>query len=142
MTTPNERPANWLQEHIKSYLDTNGEIGHMWNDKPTLLLTTKGRSKGNPYTTPLIYGRDGDHYLLVASRGGAPMHPGWYRNLVKTPEVEIQVLADRFPARAWTAAPEEKGRLWAIMTEIFPDYDEYQTRTNREIPVIVVERQG
>ena len=105
-----------------------------------MLLTTTGRNKGSPYTTPLIYGQDGDRYLLVASHGGAPRHPGWYRNLVKNPDVELQVLADRFPAHARPATPEEKPALWAIMTKIWPAYDEYQTRTTREIPVVVVER--
>ena len=123
-------------------METNGEDGHIWSEVSTLLLTTKGRNTGNPYTTPLIYGQDGDHYLLVASRGGAPKHPGWYRNLVKHPNVEIQVKADRFPARARTATPEEKGPLWEIMTKIWPAYDEYQTRTTREIPVVVLERQA
>jgi deazaflavin-dependent oxidoreductase (nitroreductase family) len=112
----------------------------MWSGVPTLLLTTTGRNSGQPYTTPLIYGKDGDRYLLVASRGGAPRHPGWYRNLVKYPDVELQVLADRFAAVARTATPEEKPSLWAVMTQIWPAYDEYQTRTTREIPLIVVER--
>ena len=140
MTTPSERPANWVQDHLARYLETNGEDGHIFNDVPTLLLTTTGRKTGEPYTTPLIYGRDGDHYLLVASRGGARQHPGWYKNLAKHPDVELQVLADRFPARARTATPGEKTALWAIMAKIWPAYDEYQTKTTREIPVVVLER--
>lgn len=114
----------------------------MWSGAPTLLLTTKGRTTGDLNTTPLIYGQDGDRYLLVASRGGAPRNPGWYRNLVKNPDVEIQLKDDRFPARARTATSEEKGALWEIMTKIWPAYDEYQTKTSRDIPVIVVERQA
>ncbi len=140
MTTPSERPANWIQDHMERYLATNGEDGHIWSGVPTLLLTTIGRDSGQPYTTPLIYGQDRDRYLLVASRGGAPRHPGWYRNLVKEPNVEIQVLADRFSAQARTATPEEQPGLWEIMTKIWPAYDEYQTRTTRQIPVIVIER--
>ena len=140
MTTPNQRPANWVQDHLTRYLETNGEDGHDWSGAPALLLTTIGRNTGQPNTTPLIYGMDGDRYLLVASRGGAPRHPGWYRNLVKNPDVEIQVLADKFPATARTATPEEKPALWNIMTEIWPSYDEYQTRTTRDIPVIIIER--
>ena len=122
MTTSGERPANFVQDHLNIYLE-DGEKGHMWSGMPALLLTTKGRESGDPYTTPLIYGRDGDRYLLVASRGGAPKHPGWFRNLIKSPDVEIQVKADRFPARARTATPEEKGSLWEIMIKIFPGYD-------------------
>ena len=125
---------------MTSYLETNGEDGHIWSGAPTLLLTTTSRNTGSPYTTPLIYGRDDDRYLIVASRDGAPQHPGWYRNLAKHPDVELQVLADRFPARARTATPEEKPALWGIMTKIWPAYDEYQTRTTRQIPVVVLER--
>jgi len=90
--------------------------------------------------TALIYGRDGDRYLVVASRGGAPAHPHWYRNLVAEPNVRVQVAAETFLARARTATPEEKQDLWAIMVAIWPAYDEYQTRTQREIPVVILER--
>ena len=124
------------------YLETGGEDGHIWSGLPTLLLTTTGRNSGKPYTTPLVYGQYGDGYLLVASRAGAPRHPGWYRNLAKHPDVEVQILANRFPARARTAATEEKPALWAVMTKIWPGYDEYQARTTREIPVVVLERKG
>ncbi len=142
MTTPTERPANWVQDHLERYLKTNGEDGHIFNDVPTLLLTTTGRNTGELNTTPLIYGRDGDRYLLVASRGGAPRHPGWYKNLAKHPDVELQVLADRFPARARTATPKEKAALWPIMAKIWPDYDEYPTRATREIPLVMLERKN
>ncbi len=142
MTTPGGQPSNWVQDHMSRYLETDGEDGHLWSGVPSLLLTTTGRNTGNPYTTPLIYGQDGGRYLLVASRGGAPRHPGWYRNLAKNPDAELRVLADRFPARARTATPEEKPALWAIMTIIWPAYDEYQTRTTREIPVVVLERKA
>ena len=142
MTTPTERPANWIQDHLERYLATNGEDGHIFNDVPTLLLTTTGRKSGEPYTTPLIYGQDGNRYLLVASRGGAPRHPGWYKNLANNPDVELQVLADRFPARARTATFEERAALWGIMAKIWPAYDEYQTKTAREIPVVVLQPQS
>ena len=142
MTTAEERPGDWVRQHLERYLETNGEEGHIWNGVPTALLTTRGRVTGNPTTTPLIYGRDGERYLLAASRGGAPRHPGWYRNLVRNPNVELQVLGDKFAATARTATPEEKPALWAIMTGIFPAYDEYQARTEREIPVVVIERKG
>ena len=107
---------------------------------PTLLLTTTGRRTGDPTTTPLIFGRDGDDFVLVASRGGAPEHPGWYRNLAKEPEVELQVKGDHVRGRARTAAGDERARLWRQMAEIWPDYDEYATRTEREIPVVVSSR--
>ena len=140
MTAPIERPVNWIEDHLNRYLETNGEDGHIFSGVPTLLLTTMGRKTGQPYTTPLIYGQDGDRYLLVASRGGAPTNPGWYRNLVIQPDVEIQVIADRFSVRARTATPEEKGPLWELMAKIWPNYDEYKTKTTREIPLVILER--
>jgi deazaflavin-dependent oxidoreductase (nitroreductase family) len=143
MTAPNqpaERPLDWRQAHMQKYLETDGREGHIWNGVPTLLLTTTGRRSGEEHTTPLIYGRDGDRYLVVASRGGAPRHPQWYLNLVEHPEVRVQVEADRFRARARAATPEEKPALWQRMVEIFPNYAEYQTRTSREIPVVIIER--
>ena len=142
MTTSGRRPAGWVQDHLTRYLQSNGEDGHLWNGVPTLLLTTTGRRSGKPHTTPLIYGRDGDRYLVVASRGGAPHHPAWYLNLAERPEVEVQVLADRFRANARTAAPNEKPALWAIMAGIFPPYNEYQSRTTRAIPLVILEQAG
>jgi deazaflavin-dependent oxidoreductase (nitroreductase family) len=127
-------------EHVRRYRETGGEVGHIWNGVPTLLLTTTGRRSGNPTTTPLIYGRDGENYVVVASKGGAPEHPGWYRNLAKTPEVELQVGPDVFAARARTAEPEERERLWRTMAAIWPAYDDYAQKTDREIPVVVLER--
>jgi deazaflavin-dependent oxidoreductase (nitroreductase family) len=88
----------------------------------------------------LIYGRDGDNYIVVASKGGAPEHPEWYRNLVANPEVEVQVAADRFMANARTASAEERPKLWALMAEIWPAYNDYQAKTDREIPVVILER--
>jgi deazaflavin-dependent oxidoreductase (nitroreductase family) len=129
-------------EHVRSYRETDGEVGHDWKGTQTLLLTTTGRQSGKERTTPLIYGRHGDDYLLVASKGGAPEPPAWYRNLSENPDVQVQVKADRFPARARTATPEEKLELWRTMAEIWPAYDEYQTKTDREIPVVVLERAG
>ena len=137
---PEARPAGWQQEHVKRYIETDGADGHIWSGVPTLLLTTTGRRSGQSHTTPLIYGRDGDRFLVVGSRGGAPRHPQWYQNLVAQPAVRIQVEADRFSARARTAAPAEKPAVWKLMTAIWPAYDEYQTRTEREIPVVIIER--
>ena len=128
-------------EHVRRYRETGGGVGHIWKEGSTiLLLTTVGRTSGEKRTTPLIYARDGEHYVIVASQGGAPEHPGWYRNLVKNPDVELQVLDEVFPARARTASGEERDRLWAKANEIWPHYDEYQRRTDREIPVVVLER--
>jgi len=131
-----------VNDHMSRYLRSSGEDGHIWGGVPTLLLTTIGRESGNPNTTPLIYGRDGNHYILVASRGGAPRNPGWYRNLSKTPDVEIQIKAWHVPARARTATPEEKPALWSIMANIWPPFLEYQSRTDRDIPVVVLEVKG
>lgn len=127
------------QEHVRRYRETDGEVGYIWNGVPTLLLTTTGRRTGEPTTTPLIFGRNGDDYVIVASQGGAPKHPGWYRNLAKEPQVELQVQGDRIPGRARTAEGEERERLWRQMVEIWPHYDTYQTRTERRIPVVVIE---
>jgi deazaflavin-dependent oxidoreductase (nitroreductase family) len=134
------RPVGWQAEHARRYIATDGEDGHLWNGVPTLLLTTTGQRSGEPRTTPLIYGQDGDRYLVVASRGGAPRHPQWYRNLRVQPEVQVQVRADRFNARARTATLEEKPALWQVMTGIWPAYNEYQARTTRDIPVVILER--
>jgi deazaflavin-dependent oxidoreductase (nitroreductase family) len=105
---------------------------------PTLLLTTTGRKTRQPRTTPLIFGRDGDDYVIVASMGGAPKHPQWYLNLQARPEAEIQVRADRLRVVARTAPQEYKPRLWRLMTDMWPNYDVYQSRTDRVIPVVVL----
>jgi deazaflavin-dependent oxidoreductase (nitroreductase family) len=127
-------------EHVRRYRETGGEVGHIWNDVPTLLLTTTGRRTGEQRTAPLIYGQDGDAYVVVASKGGAPQHPAWYLNLAADPEVELQVGDEVFPARARTAAGDERTRLWQLLAGIWPAYDEYATKTDREIPVVVLER--
>jgi deazaflavin-dependent oxidoreductase (nitroreductase family) len=130
-------------EHVKRYIETDGEEGHDWrNGAPVLLITTTGRRSGQQRTTPLIYGRNGHDYLIVASRGGADQPPAWYHNLSADPHVDVQVKADKFAARARTASPDEKADLWRTMTEIWPAYDEYQAKTDREIPVVVLEREG
>jgi deazaflavin-dependent oxidoreductase (nitroreductase family) len=130
-------------EHVKRYIETDGEEGHDWRDGvPVLILTTTGRRSGEPRPTPLIYGRSGDDYLVVASHGGAPKPPAWFLNLSEDPDVQVQVKADRFGARARAVTPEEKPELWRTMTAIWPAYDEYQAKTDREIPVVVLERAG
>ncbi len=129
------------EEHVRQYRETDGEYGHDWKrGSSPLLLTTIGRRSGEPRTTPLIYGRSGDDYLIVASDGGADEPPAWYVNLQANPEVEVQVLGDRFRARARDATAEEKPEMWREMVSHWPAYDSYQERTEREIPVVVLER--
>jgi deazaflavin-dependent oxidoreductase (nitroreductase family) len=129
------------QQHVQRYRETDGEEGHIWREGSTvLLLTTTGRKTGRKTTTPLIYDLDGDDPVIVASQGGAPQHPGWYRNLAKDPEVEVQIKGETFRARARTAEGEERERLWRLMNEMWPHYAEYQERTDREIPVVVLDR--
>ncbi len=129
------------EEHVRRYQETDGEEGHIWREGSTvLLLTTKGRRSGRETTTPLIYGLDGDTPVVVASKGGAPEHPGWYRNLRANPEAEVQIKADRFRVRARDAEGEERERLWRLMNDVWPHYVEYQQKTDRLIPVVVLER--
>ncbi|MGN9778765.1 nitroreductase family deazaflavin-dependent oxidoreductase [Micromonospora sp. H33] len=136
-----DSPEGWVADHIRRYVETDGAEGHEWRPGVfTLLLTTRGRRSGQLRRTALIYGRDGDAYLVVASQGGDPKHPGWYLNLREEPLVEVQVGAERFTARARTATPEEKPRMWSTMVAIWPAYDGYQAKTAREIPVVVLER--
>jgi proline iminopeptidase len=129
------------QKHVQRYRETDGQVGHLWKrGSKILLLTTKGRKTGKATTTPLIYENDGENYVIVASKGGAPEHPGWYRNLAKSPDVEVQVKDDVFSARARVAEGAERERLWKLVNQQWPDYDAYQQRTEREIPVVVLER--
>jgi deazaflavin-dependent oxidoreductase (nitroreductase family) len=136
---PADLPPGWQRDHVERYLATGGEDGHIWRGVPTLLLTTVGSRTGQTRRTPLIYGRDGDRFLVVASRGGSDDPPSWYTNLRADPRVRVQVAADIFDGRARTATAAEKERLWAVMTTIWPDYDVYQSRTSRDIPVIIIE---
>lgn len=131
---------DWIVDHMEKYLETDGEDGHIWRGVPTLLLTTVGRKSGEPRMLPLIYGTAGEAFLVVGSKGGHASHPLWYQNLMAQPEVQVQVAADKFTARARTATADERPELWKTMTEIWPAYDEYQTKTEREIPVVVLER--
>jgi deazaflavin-dependent oxidoreductase (nitroreductase family) len=128
------------QEHVERYEATDGEEGHDWQDTVTLILTTTGRKSGEERKTPLIYQEHDGDYLIVASKGGAPEPPAWFLNLEANPEVGVQVKGDRFTARARTATPEEKPEMWRKMTSTWPAYDEYQEKTEREIPVVVLER--
>lgn len=134
-----DSPQKWVRDHIEEYVASDGRQGHRWRGLPTLLLTTRDRKTGKLRRTALIYGRQEDSYLIVASNGGAAQHPLWYLNLVDDPQVEVQVGANQFIARARTAGPEEKSRLWPVMAAIFPTYDRYQQKTRRDIPLVILE---
>jgi deazaflavin-dependent oxidoreductase (nitroreductase family) len=135
-----DSPTGWVKEHIDEYVATGGAQGHLWRGVPTLLLTTKGRRSGELRRTALIYGRSGADYVVVASNGGAPTHPSWYLNLSADPHVTVQVGEEVFPATAREADPDEHETLWPEMAKIWPDYDNYQARTERTIPLIVLTR--
>jgi deazaflavin-dependent oxidoreductase (nitroreductase family) len=126
------------QEHVRVYRQTKGERGYHWRGATVLLLTTTGRRSGEARTMPLIFRSDGDRCVLVASKGGSKDHPLWYENLMANPEATIEVKGETIPVRASTAAGEERCRLWSLMTEQWPAYDDYQQRTEREIPVVVL----
>jgi deazaflavin-dependent oxidoreductase (nitroreductase family) len=145
LTDPEEEvvdsPEGWVARHIRRYVDSDGAKGHEWRPGVfTLLLTTRGRRSHKLRRTALIYGRDGDRYVVVGSVGGAARHPAWYHNLVEHPEVEVQVGAERFRATARPAGAEERPRLWSLMTGIWPAYEGYQKKTRRQLPVVVLER--
>ncbi len=139
---------DWIDAHRKVYLE-DGEKGHLWDSTvvggpgpvPTLLLTTTGRKSGEARIMPLIYGKTEEGYVIVASKGGAPQHPDWYFNLQAQPEVEVQLINDKFSARAETVTGPLRGELWNLMLPIWPPYADYQLKTEREIPVVLLRRQ-
>ena len=137
-----DSPEGWVARHVRGYIESDGKRGHRWHGVDTLLLTTRGRRSSRLRRTALIYGPDRERYLVVASSGGAKTHPAWYLNLSEHPQVEVQVGADRFHATAATATADEKPRLWKQMVSIWPEYDRYQTKTEREIPVVVLTPSG
>ena len=127
-------------EHVRVYRETSGEHGYHWRGTTILLLTTEGRVSGEQRTTPLIHRTDGEDWVIVASKGGAPEHPGWYQNLQANPKASIQVKGEEIPVRAADAEGAERTRLWDLMVEVWPAYEGYQARTDREIPVVVLSR--
>jgi deazaflavin-dependent oxidoreductase (nitroreductase family) len=127
-------------EHIARYRATDGKEGHDWQGTQTLILTTTGRKSGDQRDAALIYEPHGEAYAIVASKGGADAPPAWYLNLEANPAVEVQIWGDRFEAKARTASPAEKAEIWPTMTSEWPAYDEYQKKTDREIPVVLLER--
>jgi deazaflavin-dependent oxidoreductase (nitroreductase family) len=131
-------------EHVRVYRETGGERGYHWRGTEILVLTTKGRKSGEQRAMALIQRADGDdRWVVVASKGGAPQHPAWFLNLEANPDdVTVQVRDDEFPATATVAQGEERERLWKAMTEVWPSYDDYQAKTDREIPIVVLERRA
>ena len=145
---PTQLP-DWIRDHVRRYRESNGADGHLWDSTvvggpglvPTLLLATTGRKSKKQQVLPLIYGKTPTGYAIVASKGGAPSHPAWYLNLHADPSVEIQVGPAKLRAEARTTSGAERAALWKQMAEIYPPYDDYQRRTQREIPVVVLEPQ-
>jgi deazaflavin-dependent oxidoreductase (nitroreductase family) len=125
--------------HIQRYLETDGEVGYLWNGVPTLIFTTKGRKSGLPRKHAIIFTRDGDNFVLIASNGGGPKDPQWYLNLLADPHVQVQVKGEKFETLARVAESPERERLWAESRKVWPNYDVYTTRTSRRIPVVVLE---
>jgi deazaflavin-dependent oxidoreductase (nitroreductase family) len=130
--------AGWVAEHVQRYVASGGAEGHDWNGVPTLVLVTTGRASGEPRRTGLIYGTSGDDLVIVASQGGAPEHPQWYRNLQANPEAGVLVGTRKLTVRARTAASDERGALWDRMARIWPQYEDYARRTDREIPIVLL----
>ena len=127
-------------EHVRVYRETGGEHGYQWRGTQILLLTTTGRRSGEPRTTPLIHRTDAGRWVIVASKGGAPEDPAWFSNMQADPDATIQVLAEEIPVRMSVAEGEERERRWKLMTEVWPAYDEYQAKTDRTIPIVVLDR--
>jgi deazaflavin-dependent oxidoreductase (nitroreductase family) len=127
-------------EHVRVYRETNGERGYHWRGTTILLLSTTGRTSAELRTTPLIHRTDGERWVIVASKGGAPANPSWYENLRANPEATIEVLGEEIPVRATTAQGDERARLWSLMCEVWPAYADYQAKTDREIPVVMLTR--
>jgi deazaflavin-dependent oxidoreductase (nitroreductase family) len=127
-------------EHVRVYRESNGEKGYIWNGVPILLVTTRGRKSGQPRTIAIIYTPYKNSYVIIASKGGWPTHPKWYLNILEDRHVEVQVKADKFRAVARTATSPEREQIWAECVKQWPNYDIYQSRTSRQIPVVVLDR--
>ena len=141
MSTDANAMANFNRDLIEQFRANGGEIKEgMFKGAPILLLTTRGAKSGAAYTTPLVYTRDGDRLVIIASKGGAPTNPAWYHNLVANPEPTVEVGPDRFKARATVAQGEERDRLFNAQAALMPNFAEYQRNTTRRIPVVLLER--
>src|SRR3984957_13670817 len=139
---------DWIVEHANRYLASGGTDGHLYKATvpqrgeitvPALMLTTIGRKSGDKFIFPLFYGTEGGSYFVIASKGGAPQHPGWYRNILANPDVEVQVGTKKMNARARTTAGDERPPPWKKAPEFLPAYPDYQLKTEREIPVVVLD---
>lgn len=141
------RIPDWISDHLREYRESGGKAGHHFDTTPfgggiqtCLLLATVGRKSGNPHTHPLLYGEDGENFIIVGSKGGSDSHPAWYHNLIANPEVDLQVGVETFRAKATLAAGAERDRLWKRMSEVYPPYIDYQARTARQIPLFSLSR--
>ncbi|PCG86649.1 nitroreductase [Streptomyces sp. WZ.A104] len=133
-------PTEWVARQAELYESSGGTKGTTQLGVPCLLLDYVGRRSGLVRRTVLIYGRDGEDYLIVASNGGSARPPQWYLNLLANPEVELRVETERFGAIAATLPAEEKARVWPGLVELFPRYAQYQAATERDIPVVRLTR--
>jgi len=124
--------------HASMYRATKGKLFGRMGKSPILLLNTVGRKSGKKRTTPLLYAMDGEDFVLIASKGGTPTHPAWYLNLIAAPDVTVEVGDREARVRAEEVSGEEKTRLWQKMVEMYPTYDDYQTKTEREIPLLLL----
>jgi deazaflavin-dependent oxidoreductase (nitroreductase family) len=139
-------PKEWIAEHVRLYFE-DPEKAHMWDSTPvggpgilpTLLLTAIGRKSGEPRHLPLLYQKTNAGYIIVASKGGAPSHPAWYLNLLTNPQCEIRVGSEHHHVVARIAEGDERSKLWNVMVKLYPEYNNYQAATDREIPVVVLE---
>ncbi len=136
MTSVNDFNRNLIEE----FRSNDGKVGGQFGDSPLVLLTTTGAKSGNPHTTPVVYTKDGDNIVVIASKGGAPTNPAWYHNLVANPQVKVELPGETFTAKARVAEGEERDRLFRAQADLMPGFDEYQTKTTRVIPVVVLER--
>lgn len=132
--------SDWNRKTIEEFRANKGKVGGFWEGKPLLLLTTIGAKSGQRRTTPTMYLRDGDRLLIFASKGGAPTNPAWYHNLLAHPQVTVEVGTETYEATATVLKGEERDRFYARQAELYPQFGEYQARTNRKIPVIALER--
>jgi deazaflavin-dependent oxidoreductase (nitroreductase family) len=138
----------WMVDHANRYISSGGKDGHMYTvtppgypemTVPSLLLTTVGRKSGEKFIFPLFYGEEGNSIIIVASKGGAPEHPGWYKNLVANPEVEVRVGTRNLKAKARTITGAEREPLWQKALKFWPPYADYAKKTEREIPVVLLD---
>jgi deazaflavin-dependent oxidoreductase (nitroreductase family) len=131
---------DWNRKTIEEFRANKGKVGGMWEGRPLLLLTTTGAKSGQHRTNPMMYFREGDHLYVFASKGGAPSHPHWYHNLLAHPNVTVELGDEKFNAIARPMTGEARDEIYARWATLFPQFREYQDKTNRKIPVIELER--